>query len=93
MGPVIIFQKFLAFFYSDKYRGLCRAHNKKTRKITTIISETFLLSSGKSEPFGQHDIIGCALNRETEEISFYKNGKDLGIAFSIRELHSGRFHI
>ena len=61
------------------------------RKTTTFISD--LLSPGKSEPFGQHDIIGCALNRETEEISFYKNGKDLGIAFSIRTLHSGRFLI
>ena len=80
MGPVIIFQKFLAFVYSDPKNN----YNYK---------RNFFLSSGKSEPFGQHDIIGCALNRETEEISFYKNGKNLGIAFSIRELHSGRFHI
>ena len=58
-----------------------------------IYKRYYPLLPGKSEPFGQHDIIGCALNRETEEISFYKNGKDLGIAFSIRALHSGKFLI
>ena len=35
------------------------------------------------EPFGQHDYIGCAIDRDSGEITFYKNGSSLGIAFNI----------
>lgn len=35
------------------------------------------------EPFGMHDTIGCLLNLSKGEISFTKNGVDLGTAFTI----------
>ena len=35
------------------------------------------------EAFGHGDIIGCLLDRKKNEIVFYKNGKDLGIAFRL----------
>ena len=35
------------------------------------------------ESFGQFDFIGCAIDREQETISFYKNGRPLGVAFQI----------
>lgn len=35
------------------------------------------------EEFGMHDVIGCCLDLEKYEIRFFKNGKDLGVAFSI----------
>jgi len=35
------------------------------------------------EPFGQGDIIGCLIDRQRNEITFFKNGKDLGVAFQI----------
>mmetsp|Transcript_73787 Transcript_73787/g.153751 ORF Transcript_73787/g.153751 Transcript_73787/m.153751 type:complete len:825 (-) Transcript_73787:77-2551(-) len=37
------------------------------------------------EPFQAGDIIGCLLDREKHTISFTKNGKDLGVAFTIPE--------
>lgn len=35
------------------------------------------------EPFGQGDIIGCLIDRQRNEIKYFKNGRDLGIAFQI----------
>lgn len=35
------------------------------------------------EPFGIQDVVGCMLNLDMLEISFTKNGKNLGIAFRI----------
>lgn len=35
------------------------------------------------EPFGMHDVIGCLLDLDKGEISFTKNGKDLGKAFDL----------
>lgn len=35
------------------------------------------------ESFGMHDVIGCHLDLDAGEISFSKNGKDLGKAFQI----------
>ncbi|XP_065201500.1 ATP-dependent RNA helicase Ddx1 [Planococcus citri] len=35
------------------------------------------------EAFGMHDVIGCYLNLDDWNVSFSKNGKDLGQAFSI----------
>mmetsp|Transcript_93661 Transcript_93661/g.270613 ORF Transcript_93661/g.270613 Transcript_93661/m.270613 type:complete len:871 (-) Transcript_93661:206-2818(-) len=37
------------------------------------------------EAFQAGDVIGCLLDRESHAISFSKNGKDLGVAFSIPE--------
>jgi ATP-dependent RNA helicase DDX1 len=31
----------------------------------------------------RNDVIGCALNLDQGQISFYKNGKDLGVAFTL----------
>ena len=35
------------------------------------------------EPFGKGDVIGCYLDLENMEISYTKNGNDLGLAFAI----------
>ncbi|KAJ6632710.1 ATP-dependent RNA helicase Ddx1 [Pseudolycoriella hygida] len=35
------------------------------------------------EEFGMNDVIGCCLDLQQYEIRFMKNGKDLGVAFSI----------
>ncbi|CAL7934575.1 unnamed protein product [Xylocopa violacea] len=35
------------------------------------------------EAFGMHDVIGCLLNLSKGEISFTKNGVDLGVAFTL----------
>ena len=34
-------------------------------------------------PFGKGDVIGCYLDLENMEISYTKNGTDLGLAFAI----------
>lgn len=35
------------------------------------------------EAFGMHDVIGCLLDLDNMQIKFSKNGKDLGLAFTI----------
>ena len=35
------------------------------------------------EAFGMHDVIGCLLDLQNSEISFTKNGQNLGVAFKI----------
>ena len=37
------------------------------------------------EAFGMHDVIGCFLNLDERQISFSKNGVDLGRAFMIHQ--------
>ena len=37
------------------------------------------------EAFGKSDVIGCILNLDKGQISFEKNGKDLGVAFRIHD--------
>jgi len=43
-------------------------------------------SSSNQKRYGEHwnngDIIGCVLDLDTKSMSFYRNGKDLGVAFS-----------
>jgi ATP-dependent RNA helicase DDX1 len=38
-------------------------------------------------PFGKGDVIGCYLDLENMEISYAKNGTDLGLAFAINRNH------
>jgi ATP-dependent RNA helicase DDX1 len=35
------------------------------------------------EAFGQRDTVGCLLDCDAGEVSFYRNGKDLGLAFEL----------
>eukprot|EP00928_Gymnodinium_smaydae_P004896 TRINITY_DN11678_c0_g6_i1.p1 TRINITY_DN11678_c0_g6~~TRINITY_DN11678_c0_g6_i1.p1 ORF type:complete len:830 (+),score=156.64 TRINITY_DN11678_c0_g6_i1:114-2492(+) len=35
------------------------------------------------EPFEDGDVIGCLLDRDAQTISYFKNGRDLGVAFKI----------
>ncbi|CAK9794881.1 ATP-dependent RNA helicase Ddx1 [Anthophora quadrimaculata] len=45
------------------------------------------------ESFGMHDVIGCLLNLSAGEISFTKNGVDLGVAFTLSaEMKSQTFY-
>lgn len=37
------------------------------------------------EPFGKSDVIGCCLDLDNSEITFWKNGIDLGVAFKISQ--------
>lgn len=44
------------------------------------------------EPFGMHDVIGCYLDLESLQVKFSKNGKDLGLAFTIpKQLQDSAF--
>ena len=42
------------------------------------------------EAFGKKDVIGCYLDLENMEISYTKNGQDLGLAFSIGRNFNGK---
>merc|ERR1740138_539687 len=35
------------------------------------------------ETYQEGDVIGCLLDREKQAISFFKNGKDLGVAYEL----------
>lgn len=35
------------------------------------------------ESFGMHDVIGCFLDLDSLQVKFSKNGRDLGVAFTI----------
>ncbi len=42
------------------------------------------------EAFGKSDVIGCYLDLDNDEIAYTKNGRDLGLAFSIGRQCSGK---
>lgn len=79
--------------------GLCRvgwssekaSHDLGTDKFSYGFGGTGKKSNSKQftdygEPFGINDVIGCLLDLQKGEVSFTKNGKNLGVAFRIHEL-------
>ena len=42
------------------------------------------------EAYGKNDVIGCYLDLDNMEISYTKNGQDLGLAFSIHRDFKGK---
>jgi len=50
-------------------------------------------SSSNQKRYGEHwssgDIIGCVLDLESKQMSFYRNGKDLGVAFTAFSIGDG----
>jgi hypothetical protein len=48
---------------------------------------------GKSDSYGDYwavgDVIGCLLDADAKKISFYRNGKDLGVAFNAVKIDQG----
>ncbi|KAJ8341855.1 hypothetical protein SKAU_G00341460 [Synaphobranchus kaupii] len=57
------------------------AFSLKGKKTTNCVTEDY------GESFDENDVIGCLINFESDEveISFSKNGKDLGVTFSINK--------
>ncbi|KAL2098591.1 hypothetical protein ACEWY4_005071 [Coilia grayii] len=63
------------------------AFSTKGKKTTNCTTEDY------GEAFDENDVVGCFINFDGEEveISFAKNGKDLGVAFSVsKETLSGQ---
>jgi len=52
-------------------------------------------SSSNQKRYGEHwssgDIIGCVLDLESKQMSFYRNGKDLGVAFNAFAIGDGLY--
>jgi ATP-dependent RNA helicase DDX1 len=45
------------------------------------------------EPYGKNDVLGCCVDLDTNQISYTRNGVDLGVAFTIqKQLHGQAFY-
>lgn len=78
--------------------GLCRVGWSTEKATLDVGTDKFSFGFGGTgkksnnrqfddygEAFGIHDVIGCLLDLNNGEISFTKNGKNLGLAFRIND--------